>query len=172
MKKILIVSDTHGHWPEALNAQAEWADEIWHAGDFGPGVADTLRRFDRPLRGVYGNIDDARLRADFPRTLLFTCEGLHVGMTHIAGTPGRYKPNARELFTPQVPQMLVCGHSHLLRVERDAARAGMWFVNPGAAGREGFHKVMTALRLRLNAGRVVDMAVVELGRRGALPPAG
>ena len=171
MKKILILSDTHGHWPGALNAQAGWADELWHAGDFGPGVAEVLGGFGRPVRGVYGNIDDARLRADFPKTLLFDCEGLSVGMVHIGGTPGRYRPDAQAIFKQKIPQLLVCGHSHILRVERDPSKNGMLFINPGAAGKEGFHKVMTALRLRLEAGRVLDMAVVELGLRGALPPA-
>ena len=169
MKKILLFSDTHGWFDEALDAHCNWADEIWHAGDWGTGVYERLQRYARPIRGVYGNIDGPPIRGQFPLITHFTCEGVHVGMTHIAGTPGRYKPDARQLLAEGRPDVLICGHSHILRVERDPNYQNMLFMNPGAAGKEGFHRIMTALRLKVADGRIFDVEVLELGKRGKIP---
>ncbi|PMD99174.1 YfcE family phosphodiesterase [Siphonobacter sp. BAB-5405] len=167
MKKILLFSDTHGWFDEALDSHCRWADEIWHAGDWGTGVYERLQMYARPIQGVYGNIDGTTIRSLFPLINHFTCEGVNVGITHIAGTPGRYKPDARQLLREQKPDVLICGHSHILRVERDSS--GILFMNPGAAGKEGFHRIMTALRFKVDQGRIFDVEVVELGKRGKIP---
>lgn len=169
MTRIFLFSDTHGWFDPTLETYCRAADEIWHAGDWGPGVADQLRIFGKPVRGVYGNIDTTEVRTEFPLHLRFSCEDLTIGMTHIAGVPGRYKPDARRLFAEGLPDIFVCGHSHILRVERDPAKNNLLFINPGAAGREGFHRMRTALRFSIEGRRVFGMEVIELGKRGAIP---
>lgn len=170
MQKILILSDTHGFLDPRLLPHIDASDQVWHGGDWGSvAVSDTLQAL-KPTQGVYGNIDGTEIRAQYPLIHFFECEGLVIGMTHIAGKPGAYKPHARELLRAQVPDLLVCGHSHILSVQRDPLYQAMLFINPGAAGKEGFHKVQTAIRLKIDNRRVSDVAVIEIGRRGELPP--
>ena len=171
MTRILLLSDTHGTLDPRLMPHLDWADQLWHAGDWGSlSVVDTLEGFGKPLFGVYGNIDGAEIRRIFPLTRVFRCEAVMVGMTHIGGVPGKYQPDARHLFAQHgPPDVFVCGHSHLLRVQRDPTRGNLLYLNPGAAGREGFHKVMTALRLKIDGGRIFDVEVVEIGLRGKIP---
>lgn len=173
--RIGLCSDTHGWWDPALERLFAACDEVWHAGDFGPGVADRLEAF-RPCVGVWGNIDEAGLRRRFPRDAHFEREGVRVWMTHIGGYPGRYAPRVRReaeglAAEGRAPDLFVCGHSHLLKVQRDP-RFGWLALNPGACGRHGFHKVRTVLRFTLAAGRVRDLEAIELGPRGALPREG
>jgi hypothetical protein len=171
MRHIFLLSDTHGYFDERLRPHLETADELWHAGDFGGnGLADRLESFGKPLRGVYGNIDGAELRRRFPRLLRFTCGGLTVGMTHIGGRPGRYQPDARELLRQGPLDLLIVGHSHILTVQRDPAHGNLLFMNPGAAGKEGFHNMQTALRFTIDERRVRDVAVIEIGKRGTPAP--
>jgi putative phosphoesterase len=171
MRQILLLSDTHGYLDERLRTHLEGADEIWHAGDFGSvEVVRRLEAYGKVLRGVHGNIDGADIRRQFPRQLQFDCEGIRVAMTHIAGRPGRYQPDARALLASPPPDLLLAGHSHILTVQRDRAHGNLLFVNPGAAGKEGFHKMQTAIRFVIDGPQVRNMAVIEIGRRGAISP--
>jgi len=166
MQKILIISDTHSFLDERLFPHIDWCDHIWHAGDWGiVAVSDTLEAL-KPIQGVYGNIDDATVRQIYPKINHFTCEELNIGMTHIAGAPSSYKPDALECFRIKTPDIFVCGHSHILQVKRDLHRNGMLFINPGAAGTHGFHKVQTAVRLKIEGKRIFDVEVIEMSRRG------
>jgi putative phosphoesterase len=168
MKKILLLSDTHGHLDEAILRHAAEADEIWHAGDWGGGLllSDRLSEI-KPLRGVYGNIDGADLRQVHPETQIFDSEGFQVLMIHIGGYPGHYPASLRQLLKQERPSIFVCGHSHILRVMRDR-EYNMWCMNPGAAGISGFHKMRTMLRFSLHEGQLLEPAVIELGPRAAL----
>ena len=160
-----VISDTHGVFSDEFKAFLEPVDEIWHAGDFGGGLAlaEEIGRF-RPLLGVQGNCDDYNLRYTHPVHRVFACEGLKVLMTHIGGYPGRYDARALKLINEHRPDIFVCGHSHILKVVRDPAYNGMLVVNPGAAGIQGFHVVRTALRFHIDRGRINDMVVFELDR--------
>lgn len=159
-----LISDTHGIFDAQFKAFLEPVDQIWHAGDFGGGMqlAEEIAAF-KPLRGVAGNCDNYNLRFTHPLYRCFECGGLKVLMTHIGGYPGRYDPRARALIDEHRPDILVCGHSHILKVVRDTKR-NMLVLNPGAAGIQGFHLVRTALRFRIDEGRVHSMEVFELER--------
>ena len=139
-------------------------DEIWHAGDVGSlDVTDALKEI-APIRVVYGNIDNAKLRSEFPKNVTLTIEGLRVWMTHIGGRPGNYDHRLRNQLFRLRPDIFICGHSHICKVQRDKAFGGI-YMNPGAAGRHGFHKIRTLLRFTLDSGEVKDLEVVELGSR-------
>lgn len=167
MMRIALLSDTHGYMgPEILEIAAS-ADEIWHAGDIGNrSVIDALQSV-APLRAVYGNIDGGDLRLDNPENARFMAQGLSVFMTHIAGSPGHYNARVRKLIAAERPGLVVCGHSHILKVQRDPA-FGHLHMNPGAAGHHGFHLIRTMLTFTVDDGRVSDLSVVEFGRRGRL----
>ncbi len=167
MKKIGLLSDTHGHLDPKLFKYFSACDEIWHAGDFGTlEVSDRLQAF-KPLIGVYGNIDGQEIRAIHPLDQEFTCEKVKVWMTHIGGYPGRYDPRVREKLPQAPPDLFICGHSHILKVMKDQ-KLGTLVMNPGAAGIYGFHQIKTALRFTIDGERIKDLEVIELGRRGAL----
>lgn len=164
MQKIFILSDTHNYLDPRWVPYIHEADVLWHAGDIGTTeVTDALKKI-KPLHAVYGNIDGAELRTEFPLITHFTCEQVRVGITHIAGTPGKYKPDAKHLLEQEVPDILVCGHSHILKVMRDETYNRMLFINPGAAGVHGFHTVQTAIKIKIEGKRVYDLEVVELPR--------
>lgn len=168
MKKILIISDTHNYLDQRLMEHVDWCDEIWHAGDWGNiSLSDTLEAF-KPIQSVYGNIDDATLRQIYPKINHFMCEDLVVGMTHIAGTPSKYKPDALACFSIQKPDIFVCGHSHILQVKRDLNRDRMLFINPGAVGISGFHNIQTAVRLKIDGKRIYDVELVEMEKKKSL----
>lgn len=164
MKYIGLISDTHGVFDEPFREFFAPVDEIWHAGDFGGGMelAEQIAQF-KPLRGVAGNCDNYNLRYTYPLHTFFDCEGMKVLMMHIGGYPGRYDPKARELLDRYHPDIFVCGHSHILKVVGDPRR-NMLVINPGAAGHQGFHVVRTALRFKIDEGRIKDMEVFELDR--------
>jgi putative phosphoesterase len=165
MLKIALLSDTHGHLDEAIFKYFDDRDEIWHAGDFGTmEVAEKLKAC-KPLRGVYGNIDGANIRAKYPEDLWMEVEGMKIFITHIAGSPGKYNPRIRKLLLEKKPGILICGHSHILKVMRDPVFDVM-YMNPGAAGNEGFHKVKTLLRFEIAGDALHHLEVVELGKRG------
>ena len=160
-----IISDTHGFLDPRVLEAFENCDEIWHAGDFGSlQIAHDLQEF-KPFRGVYGNIDDFRLRHEFPEDQRFKCEGVDVWMTHIAGSPGRYATRVRHGLVKDPPQVLICGHSHILQVENDK-KYQLKFVNPGAAGHEGAHVMRTLLKATFVAGEMKNLRLIELGPRG------
>ncbi len=167
--RIGIISDTHGYLdPLVLDYFAD-CDEIWHAGDFGSlEVADQLQAC-RPLRGVWGNIDDPAIRARFSETLRFTVEGLDVLMLHIAGQPPRYARGMRRRLQSPTPDLLVCGHTHVIRAVRDPAHGDLLYLNPGAAGNEGQHVMRTVILMELSSGEVSRLQVLELGPRGRRP---
>ncbi len=168
MTRIGLLSDTHGWIDPTLQEHFAECDEVWHAGDFGgASVIDLLAGWDKPLRLVWGNIDDHEVRAMCPKDLFFQCEGKSVFMTHIAGYPGRYNGRVRKLIIEQKPDIVICGHSHILKVIYDKQLEHL-HLNPGAAGRHGFHKIRTALRFTIDGNDVRDMQVIELGLRGKL----
>jgi putative phosphoesterase len=167
MKRIGLLSDTHSYLDEKIFDYFDECDEIWHAGDFGSTeVVDRLRAF-KPLRGVYGNIDGAKIRAEMPLDLRFECEGVAVFMTHIGGYPGRYDPRVRKILQTDPPRdgLFISGHSHVLKVIPDKT-LGFLHVNPGACGNEGWHKVKTLVRFTLDTGKISDFQIIELGGRG------
>lgn len=166
--KIGLISDTHGFLDLKVFVHFKDCDEVWHGGDFGDmNVVKALEDF-KPLRGVYGNIDDKPIQIRFPEDLLFKCEGLDVWMTHIGGTPPRYNPRVRKILASKIPDIFICGHSHILRVAKDPALGGMLYLNPGAAGNQGFHHMKTLLRFEIVKKQIKNLEVIELGRRGYL----
>lgn len=166
--RIGLISDTHGFLdPKVFDYFAE-VDQIWHAGDVGTAsIIEELGAF-KPILGVYGNIDGQDVRKLFPEDQKFDCEGVRVWMTHIGGKPPRYNPRVRPLINKWMPQLFICGHSHILTVMHDPKRPGVLFMNPGAAGRHGFHKERTLLRFTLEAGKPKDLEVIKLGSRAQL----
>jgi len=166
MKKIGVISDTHGYLDPRVGEYFSACDEIWHAGDFGPGDMIAPLENQAPLRGVYGNIDGQAIRSRFPEYLHFSVEDVSVLMIHIGGYPGHYSPRVKELMTTIRPKLMVCGHSHILKVVYDE-KFQCLTMNPGAAGRSGWHKVRTLLRFTIDGGIMKDLEVIELGPRSA-----
>ena len=163
--KILLLSDTHGYLDDAILKHCREADEIWHAGDFGSTkVSDTLAAI-KPLKGVYGNIDNQELRKIHPAELYFHVEGISVLMIHIGGYPAAWPKNVEQLIKIHKPGMFVCGHSHILKVMRDPKYNNMLCINPGAAGKSGFHQKRTMIRMEIVKGKVEVMEVIELGTK-------
>lgn len=163
MKRIGILSDTHGTFDDPLKEFLREVDEIWHAGDIGSlDVADRIAAF-KPLRAVSGNIDDGITRRIYPLFQSFECEGVRVLMTHIGGYPRRYDPRALQKIQDLHPKLFVAGHSHILKVAYDPVYE-LLAVNPGAAGVHGFHKVRTAIRLTIDGGEMRDMEIGEWPR--------
>lgn len=164
MTRVLLLSDTHSHIDEQILKYAKQADEIWHAGDIGDlQVTDTLKKI-KPLRAVYGNIDDHEARVEFPENNRFMCEGVDVWITHIGGYPGRYDQRIREEIRKNPPKLFICGHSHILKVMWDK-KLGLLHMNPGAAGKHGFHKVRTMLRFNIDGADIKDLEIVEMEKR-------
>ncbi len=160
--KILLLSDTHSHIDDRILHYAEQADEVWHAGDIGSfEVTDALSKKAK-LRAVYGNIDDAKMRAHFPSDQHFCIEGVSVWMTHIGGYPPQYNAKTRATLLQNPPDLFICGHSHILKVIPDKLN-GLLHMNPGACGTHGFHKVRTMLRFEILNGKIENLEVVELG---------
>ncbi|PHQ29550.1 metallophosphoesterase family protein [Leeuwenhoekiella nanhaiensis] len=163
MKKILLLSDTHSYIDDRILAYAEKADEIWHAGDIGDlQVTDALKAL-KPLRAVFGNIDDHEIRKEFPLNNRFICEGVDVLITHIGGYPGRYSPAIRSTLYAKPPKLFICGHSHILKVMPDR-KLDLLHMNPGAVGKHGFHKVRTMLRFTVDQGKIDNLEVIEMKR--------
>lgn len=164
MTRIGLISDTHGYLDEAVFKHFSDRDEIWHIGDFGSmEVVERLQAF-KPLRGVYGNIDGADIRQCFPEIDRFSCEDVTVMLTHIGGYPGRYAPKAKEALVANPPQLLITGHSHILKIMFDE-RLQCLHMNPGAAGKQGWHKVRTLIRFEIDGKNISNCEVIELGMR-------
>jgi len=161
MHKILLMSDTHGYIDENMLDYCREADEVWHAGDIGSyKVIDEIEKVSI-LRAVYGNIDGAEIRKECPVNQIFILEGVKVFLTHIGGYPGRYEKRVREEIIRVRPKLFISGHSHILKVQYDK-KYGLLHMNPGAAGKYGFHKVRTLLRFKLDLGEIKDLEVIEL----------
>ena len=158
MKRIGVLSDTHGVLPPQVFTFFKECDEIWHAGDIGPGVFNELRVF-KPLRAVWGNCDNFSLHYELEERAFFVVEGLRVLMTHIGGYPGHYPYELRRALELSKPDLFVCGHSHILKVMYDKD-FGFLHINPGAAGRQGFHKVSTLVRFTID-GTPKDLEIME-----------
>jgi uncharacterized protein len=164
MTRIGLISDTHNYLDEAVFRHFENCDEIWHAGDFGTAeIADRLSAF-KPLRGVYGNIDGRDIRNVYPEVLRFRVEEADVLMTHIGGYPGRYAPPIRPLLNQNPPALFICGHSHILKVMYDE-KLRCLTMNPGAAGKYGWHKVRTLIRFEIHGREFKNCQVIELGKK-------
>ena len=164
MKKILLLSDTHSYLDEQILKFVKQADEVWHAGDIGNlEVTDKLQKI-KPLRAVYGNIDGAEARTEFPLDTKFELEKVSVWMTHIGGYPNKYNQRIRDEIRINPPKIFISGHSHILKVQYDK-KLNLLHLNPGAAGNHGFHKVRTMLRFRLDNGGIKNMEVIELSQR-------
>lgn len=163
MKRIGIISDTHGTFDEPLRNFLRDVDEIWHAGDIGSlDLADEIAAF-KPLRAVWGNIDGGMARRVYDEFAYFRCEEVTVLMTHIGGYPRRYAPRALQRIQSARPKLFIAGHSHILKVQFDPIYQ-LLAVNPGAAGLYGFHKVRTAIRLTIDGADMRDMEILELPR--------
>ena len=166
--KIGLLSDTHSYLDEKIFDYFKNVDEIWHAGDIGNiEVADSLEAF-KPFRAVYGNIDGGKLRIRYPEDLVFTVAGVSVWMTHIGGYPPKYNARTRRKIKTINPKLFICGHSHILKIMPDPERPGSLCINPGAAGRYGFHIEKTVVRFDLEAGRIENLEVVKLGKRAKI----
>lgn len=162
--KILLLSDTHSYIDERILEYASQADEVWHGGDIGDlKVTDELQKVSK-LRAVYGNIDNAEIRKEFPLNNRFRVDGLDVLMTHIGGYPGKYSPAIREEIYTNPPKLFICGHSHILKVMPDK-KLNLLHMNPGACGIYGFHQVRTMIRFEINSGKIENPEVIELGKR-------
>jgi hypothetical protein len=164
MKKILLLSDTHGFIDEKILKYVPLADEVWHAGDIGDlAVTDTIQKL-KPLRAVYGNIDDAKARTEFPLNNRFLCENVDVWITHIGGYPDKYHAIIREEIQTNPPKLFICGHSHILKVQFDK-KLNLLHMNPGAAGIYGFHQMRTMLRFEIDGDKIQNLEIIELGKK-------
>lgn len=164
MTRIGIISDTHGFLDEAVFRHFKDCDEIWHAGDFGNAIlADQLRQF-KPLRGVYGNIDGQDIRSAYPELLQWNCEEVSVMMLHIGGYPPKYNSRSKPLLVSAKPQLFISGHSHILKIMFDDALQCL-HINPGAAGKHGWHKMRTLVKLDIDGANMKNCQVIELGPR-------
>ena len=160
MTKILLLSDTHSYIDEAILKYVKLADEVWHAGDIGSlDVTDAIKSL-KPLRAVYGNIDDAKARAEFPENNRFMCEEVDVWITHIGGYPGRYNLRIQNQIVQNPPKLFICGHSHILKVMNDK-QLNLLHMNPGAVGKHGFQKVRTMLRFTIDGKKIDNLEVIE-----------
>jgi hypothetical protein len=165
MARIGILSDTHGLLDDRVFEHFSTCDEVWHAGDWGSlEVVNKLQKF-KPLRGVWGNIDGYEIRSLFPQHNRFRCEDVKVWLTHIGGYPGKYDPLVRPAIFQQPPNLFVCGHSHILKVQFDKSY-DILHINPGAAGKYGFHKVQTLIRLEIEGVKIHNLEVIELKPAG------
>jgi putative phosphoesterase len=166
MRKIGLIADTHNYLDPQVGEYFQDRDEIWHAGDFGQiELADKLEEI-APVVGVYGNIDGADIKAKYPLHQRFEMEEVDVWMTHIGGVPGRYCIPIRQEIETNPPDLFICGHSHILKIARDHELGNMLYMNPGAAGKHGFQFYRTIVRFTLNTGRIEDVEVINLGKRG------
>jgi putative phosphoesterase len=164
MTRIGLLSDTHGMLDERVFEHFANCDEIWHAGDIGSlEVINKLQEF-KPLRAVWGNIDSYELRTLWPQHNRFMCEGVKVWLTHIGGYPGKYDSLVRPAIYQQPPKLFVCGHSHILKVQFDKTLQ-LLYINPGAAGKYGFHKVQTLIRFEIDGVAIQNLEVIELAKK-------
>lgn len=168
MKRIGLLSDTHAYWDERYVKYFSECDEIWHAGDIGSmDIVNKLQAI-KPLRAVYGNIDGQDIRAMYPKHQRFTIDGADVWMTHIGGYPGKYDKEVIPLIYRKPPDLFISGHSHILKVLYDKT-LNLLHINPGAAGKYGFHKKRTLVRFTIDNGTFKDLEVIELGEKDICP---
>jgi putative phosphoesterase len=166
LTQIGLISDTHGYLDEKTFDYFKDCDEVWHAGDFGEGVAEKLKEFNKfkSFKGVYGNIDGQEIRSEFPEQLVFRCEEVKVMLRHIGGSPPRYNPETKKELINHKPQLFISGHSHILKIIYDD-KINCLHINPGAAGKQGWHKVRTIIRFVIDGNEIKNCEVIELGKR-------
>lgn len=169
MTRIGLISDTHGFLDERVFDHFKDCDEVWHAGDFGENVVESMQSLIgtkgiKSMKGVFGNIDDQKIRHEFPEQLVFNCEDVKVMMRHIGGSPPNYNPETRKELAIHKPQLFISGHSHILKVIYDD-KINCLHINPGAAGKQGWHKVRTIIRFAIDGSDIKNCEVIELGKR-------
>ena len=163
MKKISLLSDTHSKLDERFIPHLKNSDEIWHAGDIGSlDVYDKLTKL-TDVKAVYGNIDDHKIRIGLKSELFFKCEGVNIYMTHIGGYPGKYSKGIKEKIEKTNPNIFICGHSHILKIMNDKKNK-LLFLNPGAAGNHGLHKVKTIIKFDIDDKEIRNLRIIELKR--------
>jgi len=162
LKKILLISDTHGHLDPKLIKHINVCDEVWHAGDIGDlNVCEEIKKL-KPLRAVWGNIDGQKARLDYKEHLIFNCEAVKVFITHIGGYPNKYNPAIKEMLIIEKPDLFICGHSHILKVMYDKS-LNLLHMNPGSCGLSGFHLIKTVLTFEIENKEIKNLNVIELG---------
>lgn len=164
--RIGLISDTHSFLDEKVAKYFLECDEIWHAGDIGQYEVITQLKKIAPVRAVFGNIDGPEIRKEYPEVAHFNCEGLSVYMIHIGGRPPKYAKGVLKDLKEKRPKLFICGHSHILKIMPDRNLDNMIYMNPGAAGNHGFHKVKTLVRFDITSGKINNAEVIELGLRG------
>ncbi len=164
--KILLISDNHAWHDDALLKYAREADEVWHAGDWlNLDLFHELEKLNIPVRSCWGNVDGHEIRSIFPEHNQFEIQGIRFWMTHIAGHPGKYNPKLLSALRALSPHVLICGHSHILRIVRDEKFNNMLYMNPGSCGIQGFHHIRTAIQFQINGGKIEQVSVIEFGPR-------
>jgi len=163
MTRIGLISDTHGYIDEKVFEYFKDCDEVWHAGDFGENVLERFKAF-KALKGVYGNIDDQKIRHEFPEQLVFNCEQVKVMIRHIGGSPPNYNPETRKELANHKPQLFISGHSHILKVIYDK-KINCLHINPGASGKQGWHNIRTIIRFTIDGSDIKNCEIIELGKR-------
>jgi uncharacterized protein len=165
MTRIGLISDTHNYLDAAVFDYFRECEEIWHAGDVGTAaITDELEKL-KPVKAVYGNIDGYDIRSRYPETLVFECEEVKVLMNHIGAAPPKYNKQVKPLLEEHRPKLFICGRSHILKIQYDAVLQCL-YMNPGAAGVHGWHKVRTLVRFTIDKADIKDCEVIELGSRG------
>ena len=163
MKKILLISDTHGYIDDRIIQYAKESDETWHAGDIGElKVVDELKKV-TTLRAVHGNIDNSKIRAEYAENLRFKIEDMRIWITHIGGYPNKYNQRIRQEIYTDPPDIFICGHSHILKVINDN-KLNLLHINPGAIGKHGFHHVRTMIRFEIIKSKIQNLEVIEFKR--------
>lgn len=163
MKKILLISDTHGYIDDRIIQYAKESDETWHAGDIGElKVVDEIKKV-TTLRAVHGNIDNSKIRAEYAEDLRFKIEDMKIWITHIGGYPNKYNLRIRQEINSNPPDVFICGHSHILKVINDN-KLNLLHINPGAIGKHGFHQVRTMIRFQIMKSKIQNLEVIEFKR--------
>ena len=163
MKKILLISDTHGYIDDRIIQYAKESDETWHAGDIGElKVVDELKKV-TTLRAVHGNIDNSKIRAEYAENLRFKIEDMRIWITHIGGYPNKYNQRIRQEIYTDPPDIFICGHSHILKVINDN-KLNLLHINPGAIGKHGFHHVRTMIKFEIIKSEIQNLEVIEFKR--------
>ena len=163
MKKILLISDTHGYIDDRIIQYAKQSDETWHAGDIGElKVTDELKKV-TTVRAVHGNIDNNKIRAEYPENLRFQVEEMKIWITHIGGYPNKYNQRIRQEINNNPPDIFICGHSHILKVINDK-KLDVLHINPGAIGKHGFHHVRTMIKFEIMKSKIQNLEVIEFKR--------
>lgn len=169
MLKIALLSDNHGYYGEDVGANLNDVDEIWHAGDMGSLTSiDQLKNFGKVI-GVFGNIDDALIRSEYTKDLIWKVGNIKIFMTHIGGYPGKYNDRVASLIKDIKPNVFICGHSHICKIVPDKIN-NLLHLNPGSYGFHGFHHVRTMLKFEIANDKIANMKVIELGLRAKQDP--